>query len=331
MYGKETYAHARAYGYTLGVDRSVPKGTLKHAKMANVIAIEVARQFGEEQPGNYKTGYLFQHPSFTSLGQPAEGVDPGRRVNLPGIARNLNTIELLVWPHRQTDIEIKKKLRDVLGRLGLVRLDLRQSSSLPDIEKPLPEPKLLSANPFAGTDDGLNPANGWFRLGAGDTPKGTTELGREFYQLKGCWEKFRTGDKDISGVFIAVHRATWHFAASGDYETRIAFSIYALPYVGGMVPNCQETWKWETIRNHRVAAEEAAAEMWVDISGFPASGRSVEARRRVRLENLVPEIPPARDPFDIPATPLPVVPLTGGGKAGDPAGPEADEKENARK
>lgn len=319
-YVAETYGHARTFGANYSVDKCVPRGTALNARMAEVVALEAARSVGGvNELSNYKTGYLFEHPTFTTFGVPAEGSDPGRRVNLPGIARNTTIIELLVWPHGQCNP--KEKLREVLARLGLSRLDLRMAFSLPDIEKPA-ERRIYSANPFAAVDDGLNPPNGWFRPPTGDRPVGITSLWREFYQVKGCFASlFNPKDKDLYGTFIAVFGCTWFFEKSGDYETRIAFAVYSAPYV----PQQHQTWKWNIIRDHRIVAEKAAKEMVSFISGFPAKAESIETRRKLRLELTEPVVPAPRDPFDVPPTPLPVVPPVPS-EVGDPAGPEEDEK-----
>lgn len=322
-YFKETYGHAQVFGYRLGAERSVPGGTKLDARMAEVIALEAGRKYGgADALSPYKRGYLYEHPSI-SRPEPDEGCDRGRRLHLPGIARSLTTVELLVWPHAACNA--KKELRHVLAQLGLVRLDLRMSSSLPDIDRQ-PEPVLLSANPFATVQDCMNPPNGWFRKQKGDVPTGTTLLWREFYQLKNRFQAWRTGDKDLHGTFLAVFGATWFFEKSADYETRIAFSVYGLPYM----PNGHETWKWEIIKAHREAAEKAAGTMYQFISGFPVSAAAIRTRQNVPLDMLVPEKPILRDPFNVGPTPVPLMPLCFG-RAWDPEGPEADEKENARK
>jgi hypothetical protein len=321
-YVKETYAHARTFGHQMGVDKCVPRGTNISAIMADVVALEAAKKWGGASAVQlYDSGYIFEHPAFVgTVCEPGEGSDRGRKVNKPGIARSATTVELLVWPHGRCDA--KGELRNVMARLGLVRLDLRQSSSLPDIDKI--EHKLMSANPFAAVDDGLNPANGWFRSGNDNrSPKGTTTLWREFYQVRGCdiLSLFRKpSDRDVEGTFLAVFGATWYFESSNDYETRIAFAVYSLPYVS----TGHGTHKWEMIRNHREAAEKAAAKMVSFISGFSAPRSSIEKRRRVRLEMTEPLAPVPPDPFKVVAPPVVLPPA--GARPGFTPGPEADER-----
>jgi hypothetical protein len=318
-YVAETYAHARTFGYAVGVDSCVPRGTPITAKMAEVIALEAAKKYGGVQAlSPYKTGLLYEHPSFSALAAPAEGAPQGRFVNMPGIARSLHTIELLAWPHRACNV--KDKVAEVLTSLGLARLDLRRTSSLPDIEKPTEE-KLLSANPFAGVNDGLNPANGWFRSHSGDVPKGKTTIWRRFWQVKGCFDGiFQPKDKDLSGTFIVEFGCTWYFAKTGDYETRVAFSIYGAPYV----PAQHQTWKWNLIKKHREAAEKAAKTVFSFIDGLPKPTEAIRERQRINLEMMEPEVLPARDPFEVTA-PV-IVAADTGNRAGDPPGPEADER-----
>jgi hypothetical protein len=320
-YGKETYIHARTFGHRDGVDRSVPKGTPGTAKMAEVIALEAARKHGANALQFYKQGYVFAHPSFAGLVNSADASDPGRRVNMPGIARNLNTVEVLVWPHGQCSPE--KELRRVMKGLRMVRLDLRQTSSLPDLEKT--EHKLMSANPFAAVQDDLNPPNGWFRHNSGTQARGKTFLWREFYQVeRSMWDVIRNpNDRDMHGTFLAVFGATWYFEETGDYETRIAFSVYGLPYVS----SGHETFKWERLKQHRDVAEKAAAAMLSFISAVKTKPESLRHRLKVRPEMTEPVAPAPRDPFEATA-PVVVSPVT---STVDPPGPEPDEVKPKKK
>lgn len=320
-YGKETYIHARTFGHRTGVDKCVPKGTALTANMAQVIALEAARKHGANELSFYQQGYLFNHPSFIGRVNSADASDPGRRVNMPGIARNLNTVEVLVWPHGQCSPE--KELRRVMKGLNCIRLDLRQTSSLPDIEKM--EYKLLSANPFASSQDALNQPNGWFRRNREVPAKGRTFLWREFYQLdRSIWDVIRNpDDRDMHGTFLAVFGATWYYEETGDYETRIAFSVYGLPYVSSN----HETFKWQRLSGHRFVAEDAAAAMFRYISGVRPPSESLRRRIKLRPELTEPVAPAPRDPFE-PTAPVVVSPVP---PPLDPPGPEADEAKPTKK
>lgn len=323
-YTRETFLDAKTFsGDKAGILKCVPAGTRDMESMATVVALDVARKFGADKLSGYTAGYLWEHPTFSARGLQARGEDEdrGRLVNLGGIVRSNTTVELLAWPHDQCDW--RTELRRHFKREGLVRLDLRQSSSLPDIDRI--ERRLLSADPFGNADDGVNPPNGWFR-----PVKGETHLVREFYQVRGCLSTLFGGgsNRDEEGTFLAVFGATWKFDhgnGCADYETRIAFAVFGNFYSA----KGRQTYKWQKIRKHREAAEKAAAAMLGYLRRFAPAATAVDRRLAVNLAETAP-VPPAarleapRVRLDtLPLTPIP--PATGRG-AGDPAGPEADER-----
>lgn len=283
-YKSETFAHAQAYGYAYGVKKVVPKGTSLTAVMSEVVALEAAREIGGvTELAVYKTGFLWEHPAFRGITPPAEGQPQGRLLNLPGVARSNTTVEVLAWPHNAcTPMD---EVRRIMERLGLTRVDLRQSSQLAEIDK-RDYTGILSNNPFGDPKNKANKPNGWFREATGET-----HIWREFYQVKGCgstgWPWSRPSEDDLYGTFLCVFGVTYKYAGTNDYETRIAFAVYSSRYC----ERGQWTGKWNQIKQHREAAERAAKAIATYLARYPAPCAGVEERKRKRLEDLEPVVP----------------------------------------
>ncbi len=317
-YPKETLGHALAYGHG-GVKKLCPKGTILTANMADVIALQAARQIGEvDELAPYKTGFLWQHPVFDGIARPAETEDHGRCFNLPGIARNNTTVEVLAWPH--AECKPMEETRRIMANAGLTRLDLRQSSQLADIEK-RDRTAVLSNQPFGDPKNISNRPNGWFR-----GVEGETHLWREFYQVKECarvgWWGSTPTDRDCYGTFLCVFGVTYKYGRCEDYETRVAFAVWSVPYSR----QGQWTYKWEQIKAHREVAENAAKSMSWFFKRFPGLTASVNQRKRIRLEEMEPPVPPVVIIPRIPPIEEGPPPALGGGKGADRTpGPEFDE------
>lgn len=319
-YVKESYGNARTHGHPGGVDAAVPKGTLLTALMSEVVARQAAASYGHgKEFCVYDQRRLWEHPAFVGMRRPEPEQAAGRMVNMPGVVRNLTTVEVLAWPH--AECKPLEQVRHVMAGLGLTRVDLRQSSQQVDMEKL--ELSILSNNPFGDPNSKVNKPNGWYRNAAG-----RTHMFREYYQLKGSagcgWPWRKKLEDDILGTFLCVFGVTYRYEHKGavDFETRIAFAVYSTAYNS----QGQYTFRWAQIKQHREAAEQAAKSLWFYLGRFPALSVAVGVRKGIPLIDTVPDSPKkvklAVPPASVARVLPPVVPK-------GPLVPEADEPEEA--
>lgn len=237
------------------------------------------------------TGYaqdVFQGPGPRGPDGPtAYVVDPGRELNLPGIARSATTVEVLYWPHGRC--EPRREIQQLAASVGLERYS--RPAHHPLWEETLKtRPRILTGFPLGTPEERHKLPNGWYRDEKGTPVTGTTHSWLEFYRIRPTPSSVRelqrafyvfTAPEDVHRTFLVVTGATWHYHHKepywlcDDYETRVVFSIYS----GILGDGAGYTYRWDQIRQHRQAACHLAKLLHDYLKAHPPSPSSVQFRR----------------------------------------------------
>lgn len=244
---------------------------------AHMLALQIAMQHGCHNFGGFRSGHLHSMPMFHGRAGNTDSHDMQRMINIPGIARDDTTVEVLYWPHRKCDP--KNKVREMAKCMGLTRIKPYANNMS---ERDETKTSILSNTPFGNATDRKNPPNGWYR-----NVTGKTHLWQEFYQFQPCklpWPLnsiFGRPRFETWRTFLIVFGATWEFAETGDFETRVAFTVFSLAE--------GDSFRWDQIRSHRVAAEKLSGALFKYMEAHPATAESIAAREAMEPEWLIPE------------------------------------------
>jgi hypothetical protein len=233
------------------------------------------------EPSSLPSGNVQDVPALQSSGHADGGYstfnDPGRLLDLPGIARGRTSVHVLYWPHGMC--EPRAEIARSAARWGLERYDPRYQHAL----KPFShnEPRLLAGFVPGGSDETGTLPSGWYRGAAG-----TTHLWRDCFRLRRKTaifsQKPATYDQDHR-TFLVAMGATWHYHHTpkfwyyGDYETRVKFGIYSQPFGGPGGYQYDE----DSIRALRHAAERIANDIHDYLAANPPPAGAVEFRRKM--------------------------------------------------
>lgn len=190
-----------------------------------------------------------------------------RRVRLPGVMNVGRTWQALIYPHGSC--EAPGILRMVAARHGLVDITLGAKDLNP--EDKVHENTLKDTTPFDGKDHNSKMPSGWYP-GA----KGYTRTFQQYWQIPKKRWPWSTPAADLEDkTYLVMSGATWHFAQTGDCETRLAVSVYSLPYSRSGI------WKERTelIAAHLERAKLVADDFFAAIKSVSPSEAALMMRR----------------------------------------------------
>ena len=174
-----------------------------------------------------------------------------RRIRLPGVVGKGRTLQTLVYPH--ADIDVDKILEGICSAHGLMRLEA-STSAFADY--------LKDTTPFDGKDSNSSMPSGWYQ---GAT--GFTKTFQQFWQIpskKNFWSK-PAATRD-NKTHLSVSGATWYFNETGDYESRVAITVSSLPY-----SDCGIWKEWdEQIKRHLAISWPVSEALYKRLKGMPS-------------------------------------------------------------
>lgn len=255
------------------------------------IASEVAQSHGgPAELHGYETGYLHEVPALAGAGWHAPEHESlangclGRQLSLPGIARDATSVEVLSWPHGEITPGLtgpKEQIRRLAKQTKMVSFASPDINIAGVVEIDRTVDCILPMGPSRDPDKQQCLPNGWYR---GAT--GATHVWREFFRLppffgvKDSFEKRRT--------FLVVTGATWYYDQTADYETRVAFSVYSLPFA----ELNSWTYDWDQIKGYRDLAERLSRRLKDYLHEYPASAAAIEQRRTMGPRATEPDVSP---------------------------------------
>ncbi len=247
------------------------------------IASEVAQTHGGPAAfHSYQTGYVNEVPALVGSGWPApeEGPLPsesvGRQLSLPGIARDATKVQVLHWPHGHCDP--KEQIRRVAERAKMALFPPWENGGAADINHR--EDRIVPLERRRSVPAAM--PNGWYPSGTGWTrtwreclrirPSSLPPKIAKFFPFLGPPDDFEN-----RRTFLIVAGSTWYYDQTADYETRVAFSVYSLPFAEGG----EWTYRWDQIKLYRDRAERLARGLKDYLQEHPASPASIERRRQM--------------------------------------------------
>jgi hypothetical protein len=193
-------------------------------------------------------------------------------VKLSGFARSKKQLQLLVWPHGYYNVRARlQRIATSMGLFDIVKhyQDINYNDMFYH--------KLLDTTPFDGRDHSTGMPSGWYP-GA----KGKTRTWTEYWQIGGRsrWWRFweESSPQPSWRTYLIIKGSTWYYQDIGDYETRVAFSIYSI----SEVINRKHVPRRKYIEMHGKAADRISRILYDNISQALPSQESV----RKRLEML---------------------------------------------
>lgn len=305
-------------GTTVGVDSLGHNNSLAELT-ATAIAVELALSHGgTNELSGFSVGHMHDVPALQGVCHEGHGNDEGRLLNLPGVARTRTNIEVLAWPHGKLDVQAQ--VIKLAEQAGLTRIKVAATHNMKDIDRTTK--RLLSNAPFTDPDHRVNKPNGWYRAATGQT-----QLFRQYWQLQPTvwpwplsmflndttFEKWRT--------FLVITGAMWHYDQPDDYETRVSFSVYTLPFA----ERGAWTFRFDHMKTHRDAAERIAKRLLPFLNAQAPGARSLDVRGKLQPRDGEPErpvvLPPTAPP---PVSTGGVVPFDHASPATEGAGASPD-------
>ncbi len=235
---------------------------------------------------SFPTGYTQDVPALQGTGPdgPTAWDDPGRELNLPGIAQKAGTIEVLSWPHGETEPAPEFAIAHLAAEAGLERVDASLwHPSWSEISRS--DARILSGAPVATPEERHKLPNGWYQRA-----RGSTSFWRQFYRVRPQVSGVRRALEKAFNVmqepptddhtFLIAVGAMWHYehpaVACDDYETRVAFRVYSPPVY---VPGVGYAHRRTSLERHWRAAQRLAQRLHDYLKAHPPSPSSVQFRR----------------------------------------------------
>src|SRR5262245_26975628 len=244
--------------------------------IAASIAIQLAVEHGASlQLQGHQSGYLQDVPALRegpphAPDGPYRWEDAGRVLQLPGIARDATTVDVLCWPHGHP---VQWPWRRIRARAEVEHLERYRPNIVELVEYERVEARLLDCGLFG--DPAAQP-NGWYRGAVG-----TTYVWRDFFRIRPRQPLFGKAKESYENhrTFLVATGAMWHYShvsVTGDWETRVAFSVYSLPFVDAAR---QWAYRWDQIKQYRAIAEGLAAALRRELEAIPPSPLAIQERR----------------------------------------------------
>lgn len=205
----------------------------------------------------------------------------GRRVRLPGTSIGERSCQVLVWPHGSCDVNAV--VSAVLSNHGFRNVNFKKSDATPSTRV---DNTIRDTTPFDGPTINAPMPSG-FLPGA----TGFTRTFTNHWQLpsKATWLSVPRVDP-AEPVHLTVTSCTWFFNGPGDFETRVALSVFARQrLVGGEWRVCPKL-----VAKYVAQLRPVADDLFLTLSQYRASPHSVMVRQMQQPgPEAVHETPPA--------------------------------------